>query len=222
MDNILEAIALCTERGKVNRDANYPPDLKGQEGADELTAKALADGIDPNRVLTEGLMQGMSRIGERFSRHEVFVPDLLMAARAMNAGMAHLQPHFDSGAAQRKGTFVIGTVQGDLHDIGKNPVAMVVEGGGWKVIDLGVDVTAERFLEAIEANPGCVVGLSALLTTTMANMEKMVEAIKAKKPDTKILVGGAPLTQDFCEKIGADTYARDPQAALAYLAAACA
>ena len=99
---------------------------------------------------------------------------------------------------------------------------MVVEGGGWKVIDLGVDVTAERFLEAIEANPGCVVGLSALLTTTMANMEKMVEAIKAKKPDTKILVGGAPLTQDFCEKIGADTYARDPQAALAYLAAACA
>ncbi|MCF6284134.1 MAG: corrinoid protein [Candidatus Hydrogenedentes bacterium] len=222
MDSILEMLANCTERGKVNRDAPYPPDMKGEDGTDELTAKALADGVDPNLVLNEGLMIGMGRIGEKFSRNEVFVPDLLMAARAMSAGMAHLQPYFDSGAAQRKGTFIVGTVQGDLHDIGKNLVAMVVEGGGWEVIDLGVDATAEQFLEAVEAHPDSVVGLSALLTTTMVNMEKIVSAIKEKRPDTKVLVGGAPLTQDFSDKIGADGYSKDPQAALDFLSTACA
>jgi 5-methyltetrahydrofolate--homocysteine methyltransferase len=164
-------------------------------------------------------MVGMSRIGERFGRHEVFVPDLLMAARAMGAGMAHLKPYFESGAATRKGTFVIGTVQGDLHDIGKNLVAMIIEGGGWEVIDLGVDISAEKFIAAIDAHPGCTVGLSALLTTTMMNMEKIVQAIKSQRPGTKVLVGGAPLTQEFSEKIGADHYFRDPQAALQYLAA---
>ncbi len=222
MDSLLEKLALCTERGKVDKDAVYPPDMKGEEGSDELTAKLLADGVDPNRVLKEGLMVGMNRIGEKFSNHEAFVPDLLMAARAMNAGMVHLQPYFDSGEAQRKGVFVIGTVQGDLHDIGKNLVAMVVEGGGWEVIDLGVNTTAEQFLEEIKKHPGCVVGLSALLTTTMVNMEKMVSAIKSASPDTMVLVGGAPLTQEFCEKIGADNYAQDPQSALNHLAAASA
>ncbi len=138
MESLLELIALHTERGKVNRDAPYPPDLKGQEGVDELTARALAEGVDPNSVLNDGLMTGMSRIGEKFSRHQAFVPDLLMAARAMGAGMAHLKPYFDSGVTKHKGVFVIGTVQGDLHDIGKNLVAMIMEGGGWEVIDLGV------------------------------------------------------------------------------------
>ncbi|MBX3177941.1 MAG: corrinoid protein [Candidatus Hydrogenedentes bacterium] len=219
MASLLERIALCTERGKVNRDAPYPPDLKGEDGADELTAQALAEGIDPNDLLQEGLMTGMSRIGEKFGKGEAFVPDLLMAARAMNAGMAHLKPFFEAGITRHKGTFVIGTVQGDLHDIGKNLVAMIVEGGGWEVIDLGVDVSAEKFLETIEAHPGCVVGLSALLTTTMANMASIVRTIKEKHPETKVLVGGAPLTQDYCEKIGADHYSRDPQSALGFLAA---
>lgn len=219
MDSLLERIAQNTERGKVNRDAPYPPDLKGQDGVDELTALALADGVDPNRVLNDGLMAGMSRIGERFSRHEAFVPDLLMAARAMGAGMVHLKPYFDSGVTKHKGKLVIGTVQGDLHDIGKNLVAMIMEGGGWEVIDIGVDVSAEKFIEAIDAHPGCVVGLSALLTTTMLNMEKIVQAIKTQRPDTKVIVGGAPLTQEFSEKIGADHYSRDPQTALHYLAA---
>jgi 5-methyltetrahydrofolate--homocysteine methyltransferase len=221
MDSLLEMIATCTERGKADRNTPYPPDLKGQDGADELAAKALANGVDPNRVLSEGLMLGMSRVGEKFGRNEVFVPDLLMAARAMGAGMTHLKPYFDSGAATHKGTFVIGTVQGDLHDIGKNLVAMVVKGGGWEVIDVGVDASADKFLAAIEAHPGCTVGLSALLTTTMANMEKIVQAIKAQKPDTKVLVGGAPLTQGYCDKIGADHYSKDPQSALQFLSAAC-
>ena len=219
MEMLLEQIATCTERGKINQTAPYPPDLKDQEGVDELTAKALADGIDPNLVLNDGLLVGMSRMGEKFSRNEVYVPDLLMAAKAMSAGMEHLKPYFESGATQHKGTFVIGTVEGDLHDIGKKLVCMVMEGGGWKVIDLGVDTKTEQFLEAIEAHPQCIVGLSALLTTTMLNMEKIVERIKEERPETKVLIGGAPLTQEFCDKIGADNYSKDPQMALNFLSA---
>ncbi len=222
MSELLERIACCTERGKVNKESPYPPDMKDEDGVDELTERALGDGEDPNDVLNQGLMAGMGRVGEKFSRNEVFVPDLLMAAKAMGAGMEHLKPYFESGAAQRKGVFVIGTVEGDLHDIGKNLVRMVMEGGGWEVVDLGVDTKAAQFTEAMESHPGCVIGLSALLTTTMVNMEKTVAAIKEKNPDTKVLVGGAPLTQDFCDKIGADNYSKDPQVALDYLTAACA
>ncbi|MCH7908232.1 MAG: corrinoid protein [Candidatus Hydrogenedentes bacterium] len=220
MSELLERIALCTEKGKVNKDAPYPPDMKGEDGVDELTARALADGVNPNDVLTQGLMVGMNRVGVKFSKNEVFVPDLLMAARAMKVGMKQLTPHFESGAAQHKGAIVIGTVKGDLHDIGKNLVGMVMEGGGWEVIDLGVDTSAEQFLEAVEGHPGAAVGLSALLTTTMINMEQIVKTIKEKVPTTKVLVGGAPLTQEFCDKIGADAYAPDPQSALEYLEAA--
>lgn len=217
MSEILKQIAICTERGKVNNGSPYPPDMKGEDGVDELTQRALDDGTDPNDVLTQGLMVGMNRVGVKFSNNEVFVPDLLMAAKAMKAGMAHLTPHFESGAAQRKGTFVVGTVKGDLHDIGKNLVAMVVEGGAWEVIDVGVDSGAEKFLEVMDTHPGCAVGLSALLTTTMANMEAIVKEVKQKNPDTKVLVGGAPLTQEFCDKIGADLYSPDPQGVIDYL-----
>lgn len=222
MSAILDQIAVCTERGKVNLASPYPPDLRGQEGVDELTRKALEDGVDPNDVLTQGLMVGMNRVGARFSRSEVFVPDLLMAAKAMTAGMTHLKPYFESGQAKHRGTFIVGTVQGDLHDIGKNLVRMVMEGGGWKVIDLGVDVPAEKFVEAVKAHPGSAVGLSALLTTTMVNMEKIVKAVKAVAPDVRVLVGGAPLTQEFSDKIGADGYSPDPQGALDLLETLCA
>jgi len=217
MAEILEQLATCIERGKVNASSPYPPDLKGQDGADELTQQALNNGVDPNAILSEGLMKGMSVVGQKFSENKVFVPDLLMAAKAMSAAMAHLKPFFESGAAQHKGTFVVGTVQGDLHDIGKNLVCMVMEGGGWNVVDLGVDVNTDKFMEAIEQNPKCVVGLSALLTTTMVNMEKTVQAIKEKSPSTVVVVGGAPLTSEFAKKIGADAYAADPQAGLNFI-----
>lgn len=222
MEEILQQIATCIERGKVNATSPYPPDLKGQDGADELTARALAQGISPNDVLRQGLIVGMSAIGKKYSEHKVFVPDLLMAAKAMTASMKHLKPFFESGEAQHQGTFVIGTVQGDLHDIGKNLMAMVMEGGGYQVVDLGVDVSAEKFMQAVNEHPGCAVGLSALLTTTMVNMEKTVALIKANKPETKIIVGGAPLTADFAKKIGADAYSPDPQGALDYLASVSA
>jgi 5-methyltetrahydrofolate--homocysteine methyltransferase len=217
MSELVEKIAICVERGKVNKNSPYPPDLRGQDGVDELTRQALADGVHPNIVLTDGLMKGMGVVGKKFSKNEVFVPDLLMAAKAMTAGMDQLKPAFDSGAAKHKGTFIVGTVQGDLHDIGKNLVRMMMEGAGWKVVDLGVDTSPEKFLAAAQANPGSVVGLSALLTTTMVNMDKTVKLIKEQVPGTLVVVGGAPLTQEFCDKIGADAYSPDPQGCIEYL-----
>jgi len=214
MAELLEQLAMCVERGKVNASSPYPPDLKGQDGADELAKRALAEGIPPDDVLSKSLMIGMGNIGQKFSENKVFVPDLLMAAKAMTTAMAHLKPFFESGEAHHRGVFIIGTVQGDLHDIGKNLVAMVIEGGGWKVVDLGVDVSSEKFLAAVKENPGCVVGLSALLTTTMVNMENTVKLVKEYDPNTKVIVGGAPLTAEFARKIGADGYSPDPQGAL--------
>jgi methanogenic corrinoid protein MtbC1 len=214
---LLKEIATCIERGKVNATSPYPPDMKGKEGADELVKKALDQGIPASEILEKALIVGMSAIGQKFSRNEVFVPDVLMAAKAMQAAMKHLRPFFDSGEAKHRGTFIIGTVQGDLHDIGKNLVAMVIEGGGYKVVDLGVDVSPEKFVDAVKQNPGASVGLSALLTTTMINMEKTVKLVKEAMPGTKVIVGGAPLTQEFADKIGADAYSPDPQGALEFL-----
>jgi len=218
MADLLEQMANCIQRGKVNAASPYPPDMKGQDGADELTKKALDDGIAPDEILEKGLVVGMNVVGQQFSENKVFVPDLLMAAKAMQAGMEYLKPFFASGEAHHKGIFICGTVQGDLHDIGKNLVCMVVEGGGYKVVDLGVDVSAEKFANAVDENPGAVVGMSALLTTTMVNMEKTAALIHEKSPDTKIIVGGAPLTDEFAKKIGADAYSPDPQGGVAFLA----
>ena len=222
MSELLAKIAMCVERGKINKASPYPPDLKGQDGADELTKQAVAEKIDPAKILNEALVFGMARIGVKIRENKVFVPDVLMAAKAMNTAMVHIKPFFLSGAVKRKGTFVVGTVQGDLHDIGKNLVAMIIEGGGYEVVDLGTDVSAQKFLDAVDKNPNCAVGLSALLTTTMANMGNTVKTIKEKHPTVKVLVGGAPLTQEFATKIGADCYSPDPQGALDFLNAKAA
>ncbi len=216
LNELTEKIGRCIERGKINKVSPYPNDMKGMEGADELTRQALESAIGPDAIL-QACNDGMQRIGERFSRNEVFVPELLMAAKAMHAVMAHLEPFFKKGSIKIKGKFVLGTVAGDLHDIGKNLVRMVIEGNGWEVIDLGVDVKAVKFLETIKNNPGCVVGISALLTTTMVSMSKTVQEIKAIFPSTKIIVGGAPLTMEVALKMGADGYSRDPQGAVAIL-----
>ncbi len=217
MNEILTKISRCVETGKTDKLSPYPPDMKGLDGADELTRQAIDEGIGPDQILENALIPAMAVVGDRFSRKEIYVPQMLMAARAMNSAMKHLKPFFQSGETKRKGKFIIGTVAGDLHDIGKNLVSMMIEGGGWEVIDLGVDVGSDRFLKAIDENPGAVVGLSALLTTTMENMKKTVGLLKEKKPDIKILVGGAPVTREYCEKIGADFYSPDPQGAVNYL-----
>ncbi len=217
MSEILERLSERVELGKANAKSPFPPQLKGQAGADELCQEALAAGVAPADILERALIPAMARIGEKFSQGMAFVPDMLLAARAMTAAMTHLRPYFASGQVKRRGVFLIGTVAGDLHDIGKNFVAMMVEGAGWEVVDLGVDVKTDRLLGTIEKHPDCVVGLSALLTTTMANMEKTVQEIRARYPQKVILVGGAPVTRDFCEKIGANHYSPDPQGAVVYL-----
>jgi methanogenic corrinoid protein MtbC1 len=217
MNEILEKIAQCVEFGKINKASPYPPVMKDQDGADELAKQALDSGIKPDEILENALIPAMARVGDKFSRKEIYVPQMLMSAKAMNSAMAHLKPFFQSGETKRKGKFIVGTVSGDLHDIGKNLVAMMIEGGGWEVIDLGVDVGTEKFMKALDENPGAVIGLSALLTTTMENMKKTVTAIKEKDAGSKILIGGAPVTQEYCDKIGADFYSPDPQGAVNYL-----
>lgn len=217
MNEILNQLAVCIERGKVNLQSPFPPDMKGQEGADELTSKALNNDIAPETILNDSLMIGMKRVGDKFEAGTAFIPDMLIAAKAMNVAMEHLRPFFESGAVKLKGTFVIGTVSGDLHDIGKNIVRMVLTGSGWNVVDLGVDVPPEKFLNAIDENPGCMVGLSALLTTTMTKMSVINEAIKAKSPDTKVFIGGAPLSHSFNDEIGADGYFPEPNSFAKYL-----
>ena len=186
--------------------------MKGQLGADELTLQALEEGVAPTDVLSKGLIVGMGRIGVKFRENKVFVPQVLMSAKAMSGAMAHLKKYFLDGSVKRKGKIIIGTVEGDLHDIGKNLVSMIAEGNGYEVIDLGVDVSAEKFIEAIKMNPGAFVGMSALLTTTMANMEKINKIIKSEFPEVITCVGGAPLNNEFAKKIGADYYTDEPQA----------
>ena len=217
MDELIEKLLEAVEFGKVDQKSPYPPQLRGQDGSYELTQKAIETGIDPQLILESALIPAMERVGKKFSENKIFVPQMLMSAKAMGASMVQLKPFFASGSIKTKGTFIIGTVKGDLHDIGKNLVAMMVEGGGWSIIDLGVDVNADRFVEALENNPGAVVGLSALLTTTMVNMGEIVTRIKAQNADTKVLIGGAPVNDEFCRKIGADFYAPDPQKAVEYL-----
>ncbi|NLN92016.1 MAG: cobalamin-binding protein [Candidatus Hydrogenedens sp.] len=214
---LMEKIADLVIRGKVNQSSAWPPDLKGKDGVFELVRDALAAEVDPNEILSKGLKEGMEIIGQRFSIGEAYVPDLLMAAKAMTAGMDQLQPFFESGAATRRGVFVVGTVLGDNHDIGKNLVRMMMEGAGFEVIDLGYNVAPEAFLAAVKEHPGCLVGLSALLTSTMINMKQTTQMIKDYSPDTLVAVGGAPLTQGFCDSIGADIYAEDPQKLIEWL-----
>ncbi len=217
MEEILDRLAMCVERGKVDEKSPYPPDMKGQPGAAELTKQALDSGIPPQEILNKSLMVGMRKIGDKFGSGEAFVPDLMIAAKAMTAAMVLIKPFFSSGEAQHKGTFIIGTVSGDLHDIGKNIVKMVLEGAGWNVIDLGTDVSPEKYLAAVDQHPTATVGMSALLTTTMLNMEKSVKTIKLKYPAVKIIIGGAPVTDDFRQKIGADAYFSSPHPLPDYL-----
>ncbi len=219
MSELLERLALCVERGKVDRDAGYPPDMKGEDGASEICRRALDEGVPPDHVLRQGLVVGMRRIGDAFGAGRAFIPQILIAAKAMNAAMVHLKPCFEAGEIEHRGTVIIGTVAGDLHDIGKNIVRMVLVGDGWKAVDLGVDATVERFVAALDEHPGAIVGMSALLTTTMVHMEGAIREIRAAHPDTRVYIGGAPVTNEFAERIGADGYFPDPHGFARHLAA---
>jgi len=217
MSLIINQISECVENGKVNQMSPYPPQMKGQVGADELTRQALDEGVSPADILNMALVPAMNSVGQKYAENKIFVPQMLLSAKAMSASMSHLKPFFQSGEVKRKGVFVMGTVMGDLHDIGKNLCCMMVEGAGWEVIDLGVDVKPEQFVAALDANPRAIVGLSALLTTTMVNMGNIIGVIRQKYPDTKVTVGGAPVSNDFAVSIGANGYGKDPQELIVWL-----
>jgi 5-methyltetrahydrofolate--homocysteine methyltransferase len=185
----------------------------------ELVKAAIDEGVQPQKILDQGLIAGMEVVGVRFKNCEIYVPEVLVSARAMNAGMELLEPLLAKSGAKPRGIFVIGTVKGDLHDIGKNLVAMMMKGAGWKVVDLGVDVDAEKFVRTALENDADVIGLSALLTTTMVNMKSVIELAKNKDCKAKIVVGGAPLTQNYANEIGADGYAPDAATAVEVVSA---
>ena len=179
--------------------------------SDELTAKALADGVDAAEVMDDGLIGGMGIVGIKFRENLMFVPEVLACARAMKAGMVHIEPILAASDAESKGKVIMGTVKGDLHDIGKNLCIMMLGGSGYDVIDLGVDVSDDAFIEAVEEHGAKVLGMSALLTTTMPNMGLTIEAfIDADlRDEVFIMVGGAPVTQEFADDMGADGYGKD-------------
>ncbi|MBQ8309838.1 MAG: corrinoid protein [Clostridia bacterium] len=189
----------------------------------ELVAKAIEEGIDPQVILEEGLLGGMSVVGDKFKRNEVFIPEVLIAARAMNAGVELLRPYLVASGVTVKGVAVIGTVKGDLHDIGKNIVKMMLEGKGLEVVDLGVDVSADTFVEKAIEHKAQIICCSALLTTTMNEMKAVVEKAKAAgiRDQVKIMIGGAPVTQDYCDAIGADCYTSDAASAADAAVAFC-
>ncbi len=185
-------------------------------GARNLTQKAIEAGIDPGTILNEALVAGMDVVGELFKANEIYVPEVLLSAKSMQQGMQLLKPLLVKGGIEPRGKVVVGTVRGDLHDIGKNLVAMMLEGAGFEIIDLGNDVAPESFVEAAAQSEASIIGMSALLTTTMYVMKETIDLLKAHGLDGKVktMVGGAPVTQAFADEIGADGYGDDAASAV--------
>ena len=188
--------------------------IAGDQQAVALTQAAIDEGQTPETILEEGLIAGMNIVGERFKANEFYIPEVLIAARAMKMAMEILEPKLIEAGVEPAGKAVLGTVQGDLHDIGKNLVVMMLKGAGFDVTDAGTDVAAEDFVAKAKESGAQIVGLSALLTTTMPSMEKTIRAIKDSGVNVKVMIGGAPLTQSFADKIGADGYAPDAASAV--------
>lgn len=178
-----------------------------------LVQEALDEGIEANVILNDALLAGMAIIGDKFKREEIFVPEVLVAARAMNKGVEVLKPYLQDSSNISKGTAVLGTVKGDLHDIGKNLVRIMMEGKGIDVIDLGIDISAETFIDEAKKNHADIICCSALLTTTMPEMKRVVDLVKEENLDVKVMIGGAPVNQEFCDEIGADYYTDDAASA---------
>jgi len=188
--------------------------IGGDEKAVELTRAAVDEGIAPEKVLEAGLIAGMNVVGERFKAGEFYIPEVLIAARAMKMAMEILEPKLVEAGVEPVGKAVMGTVKGDLHDIGKNLVVMMLKGAGFEVADAGTDVSAEEFVAKAKQSGAQIVGLSALLTTTMSAMEKTIRTLKDSGVGAKVMIGGAPVTQNFADKIGADGYAPDAASAV--------
>jgi 5-methyltetrahydrofolate--homocysteine methyltransferase len=217
---ILDKIALNVVQGRVEaEDEGFDEGFEGEPAVTELVEEALAQKIAPAEILIDGLTTSMTTVGEKFEKGEYLIPDMLAAAEAVGAGMDILTPHLLSAGVKSKGRFVIATVAGDLHDIGKNIVAIMLKGAGYEVIDLGVDVSAEKIVAAVQDKEAPFLGLSALLTTTMRNMRAVIEQLQAAglKEKVTVFIGGAPTSDEFAREIGADAYCSDAFAVIAQL-----
>lgn len=191
--------------------------VKGHSApVEELTHKALSQNISAEEILNKGLVAGMTVVSEKFKSNEIFIPEVLISARAMNSGLEILKPLLAESKVESKGKVIIGTVKGDLHDIGKNIVAMLLQGAGFEVVDLGADVSKEKFVEFARKEKAEIVGMSALLTTTMLYMKETIEALQEAglRPDVKVIIGGAPVTDSYASQIRADGYAPDAASAV--------
>jgi len=217
-EELIEGIVQNVLQGRRNQDdEGIEEGTVGQPGVAELVQEALDNGIDTNTILLEGLSRGMEMVGQKYETGEYFIPDMLTAAEAVEAGMEVMEPHLlgeEAGAG--KGTIIMATVEKDLHDIGKNLVCIMLKGAGYNVVDLGIDVPSERVVEAAEEEKADLIGLSALLNTTMVNMGKVIEALDKKdlRDKVKVIIGGAPTSEDFAQEIGADGYGKDAFAAI--------
>ncbi len=211
---LLENIKFCVVQGHIDAASKFPKDLEGKAGVRELTRKAIDDGVAVEDILMQGLIPAMSIVGQRYERNEIFVPEMLFSAKAMKSGLELIKPLLLEGSDLILGKVIIGTVQGDMHDIGKNLVCMMLEGAGFQIEDLGINVPAQKFLEAATNNPGAIIGMSALLTVTMKNMKGVIELLRANGLDNKVFIGGAPVTPGFAEEIGAEGYAKNANQAV--------
>ncbi|HAE87239.1 TPA: cobalamin-binding protein [Candidatus Marinimicrobia bacterium] len=203
---LLKQIEELVVRGHIDADSRYPKDLSGQPGVREKVADALEKGISPQDILTNGLISGMKIVGEKYEKNEIFVPEMLFSAKAMKSGLNQIRPMLVGDVSVRVGTVILGTVQGDMHDIGKNLVGMMLEGAGFEVIDLGINTPVSKFVESARQHPEAVIGMSALLTVTMKNMKTVIESLRSNGLENKVMIGGAPVTQSFADEIGAEGY----------------
>ncbi|OGU72017.1 MAG: cobalamin-binding protein, partial [Ignavibacteria bacterium RBG_16_34_14] len=201
--NLIEEIKENVIRGHFDLNAKYPPDLAGKPGVKDLVQMAIDEKIPLSKVLNESLIAGMEMVGKKFSDGEYFVPDMLLSAQAMKFGMQILEPLLKGDESKKIGTVILGTVKGDMHDIGKNLVRMMLEGGGFEVIDVGINTPPEKFIKTAKKYPDAIIGMSALLTTTMENMRVSIETLRANGLKNKVIIGGAAASQKFADEIHA-------------------
>lgn len=207
--SIIDEVKENVIRGHIDINSKYPPDLREKPGVKDLVRKAVDEQISVSKILKEGLIAGMEIVGKKFTDGEYFVPDMLLSAQAMKSGMQILEPLLKGDDTKKLGTVIIGTVKGDMHDIGKNLVRMMLEGGGFEVIDLGINTPPEKFIEKAKEYPRAIIGMSALLTTTMENMRTSIKALRDNGLENKVIIGGAATSQKFADEINADGFTRD-------------
>lgn len=207
--NLIDEIKVNVVRGHIDSNAKYPPDLSGKPGVSELVQKALTENISPSQILNDALIAAMEIVGAKFSAGEYFVPDMLLSAQAVKTGMKILEPLLVGEESKKAGTVILGTVKGDMHDIGKNLVKMMLESGGFDVIDLGINTPPEKFVESAKRYPDAVIGMSALLSTTMINMKVSIDALRSAGLTNKVIIGGAATSKKYADEIKADGYSKD-------------